>query len=126
LTRQTSEFKTTNRQVGGIRVISSNKKGAIVQSQIEMDSHADTIVAGSNCVVICYAGKECGVSPCTDAHACEAIKSVPIVQAGTAYDNTDTGETFILVFNEAIWIGNKMEHTLVNSNQLRCNMPFDE
>jgi hypothetical protein len=115
---ETADIISTNRRVGGIRVISSSKKGAIVQSQIEMDSHADTTVAGSNCVVIYYTGKECDISPyITDA--CKAIKSVPIVQAGTAYDNIDTGETFILVFNEAIWMGDKMDHTLVNPNQLR-------
>ena len=95
----------------------SKKRGGIVQSQIEMDSHADTIVCGANCAVMYYTGKQCDVSPYTDAY--EAIKSVPIVQAGTAYDNTETGETFILVFNEAIWMGDKMEHTLVNPNQLR-------
>jgi hypothetical protein len=38
-----------------------------------------------------YTGKECAVSPYREAY--EAIKSVPIVQAATAYDNRDTGET---------------------------------
>ena len=62
--------------------------------------------------------KECNVSPYTDAY--ESIKSVSIVQAATAYDNPETGETFILVFNEALWMGGKMDHTLVNPNQLRA------
>jgi hypothetical protein len=112
-----SQFKTTSRRVGGIRVISSSKRDPVVQSQLEMDSHADTIVCGANCAILHYTGRECDVSPYTDAY--EAIKSVPIVQAGTAYDNPETGETFILVFNEAIWMGDKMDHTLVNPNQLR-------
>jgi hypothetical protein len=42
-----------------------------------------------------YTGKECDVSPYTEAY--EAIKSVPIVQAATAYDNRDTG-TFAEVY----------------------------
>ena len=29
--------------------------------RIELDSHADTIVAGSNCVVLSQSGKECDV-----------------------------------------------------------------
>ena len=90
----------------------------MVQSQLELDSHADTIVCGSNCIVMHFTGKECDVSPYTDAY--EAIKSVPIVQAATAYDNPETGETSILILNEAIWMGDKMDHTLVNPNQLRA------
>jgi hypothetical protein len=76
-----------------------------------------------------YTGKECDVSPYTEAY--EAIKSVPIVQAATAYDNRDTGETTILILNEAIWMGEQMEHTLINPNQLRAygitvqDNPFD-
>jgi hypothetical protein len=57
-----------------------------------------------------YTGKECYVSPY------EAIKSVPIVQAATAYDNRDTGKTTILILNKAIWMGDQMEHTLINPN----------
>ena len=97
---------------------------------MEMDSHADTIVCGANCIIMHYTGKECDVSPYTDAY--EAIKSVPIVTAATAYDDPDTGETTILVLNEAIWMGDKMQHTLINPNQLRAygvsvqDNPFSE
>jgi hypothetical protein len=76
-----------------------------------------------------YTGKECDVSPYTDEY--ESIKSVPIVQAATAYNVPETGETVILIFNEAIWMGSKMENTLVNPNQLRVygikvhDNPFD-
>jgi hypothetical protein len=56
--------------------------------------------------------------PYTEAY--DAIKSVPIVQAATVYDNRDTGETMILILNEAIWMGDQMEHTLINPNQLRA------
>ena len=64
-----------------------------------------------------YSGRECDVSPYTDAY--EAIKSVPIATAGTAWTSTETGETYILVFHEGIWMGDKMEHSLLNPNQLR-------
>jgi hypothetical protein len=43
---------------------------------------------------------ECDLSPFTDAYA--ALKNVPIVRAATAHDNPETGETVIIVFNEAI------------------------
>ena len=54
--------------------------------------------------------------PYTDAY--ENIKSVPIVQAATSYENSDTGETTILILDKAILIGENMDHILVNPNQL--------
>ena len=48
-----------------------------------------------------YSGRECDVSPYTDAY--EAIKSVPITTTGTAWTSTETGETYILVFHERLW-----------------------
>ena len=65
-----------------------------------------------------FTGKECDVAPYTDAY--DIIKAVIIVQATTSYENTETGETKILFLNEAIWMGETMDHTLVNSNQLRA------
>ena len=120
--RQISQYTTTTRRKvsgfqAGKRKVSAQGRGTVVHSQLELDSHADTIVCGSNCIIIHYTGKECDVTPYTDAY--EAIKSVPIVQAATAYDNPETGECTILILNEAIWMGDKMDHTPVNPNQLR-------
>jgi hypothetical protein len=133
--RRLAPLKTTGRRhVSGFRAgrrkISAQGRGStVVHSQLELDSHADTIVCGSNSVIMHYTGKECDVSPYTEAY--EAIKSVPIVQAATAYDDTETGESTILIMNEAIWMGDQMEHTLINPNQLRSygitvqDNPFD-
>ena len=63
-----------------------------------------------------YSGRQCDVSPYTDAY--EAIKSVPIATAGTAWTSAATGETYILVFHKGLWIGYHMEHSLLNPNQL--------
>ena len=91
-------------------------RGLVVYSTMELDSHSDTIVYGSNCIVRHFTGKECDVTLYNDAY--DTIKLVPIVQAATAYNNTDTGETTILIINESTWMGKNMDHTLVNSNQL--------
>ena len=45
-----------------------------------------------------YSGSQCDVSPYTDAY--EAVKSVLIATAGTAWTSTEIGETYILVFHE--------------------------
>jgi hypothetical protein len=47
------------------------------------------------------------------------MRNVPIVTGATAITNTATGETTILVFNEAIWMGDRLDHSLLNPNQLR-------
>ena len=97
---------------------------------MDMDSHMDTIVCGSNCIVMHFTGKECDVAPHTDAY--NTIKAVPIVQAATAYYNTDTGDNRILIPNKAIWMGTTIDYTQVNPNQLHAYVmtvqdnPFEE
>ena len=48
------------------------------------------------------------------------IVGVPIVSGATAWDNPVTGQTYILVINEGLYYGNKMEHSLINPNQIRA------
>ena len=82
-----------------------------------MDSHADTIVAGANCVVLNYTGQVCDVSPYRDDYA--PINNVPVVHAATAWQSPHSGQVYILVLNEALWMGDSLDHTLINPNQLR-------
>ena len=84
---------------------------------MEVDNHADTCVAGANCVILAYTGKECDVSPYRDDY--EPVTNVPIVHAGTAWTSKRTGQTYILVLNECLGMTDTMDHTLVNPNQLR-------
>ena len=99
------------------RNISRVRNDRTIYNKMELDSHADTVVLGNNCIILSYSGRECDVSPYTDTY--DAIKGVPIVKGATAWTSDLTGETFILVFNEALWMGEVMEHSLVNPNQLR-------
>ena len=82
-----------------------------------MDSHADTVVAGANCIILNYTGKECDVSAYQDDYT--PVQNVPIVTAATAWQSHETGQTYILVFHEALWMGDSMQDTLINPNQLR-------
>jgi hypothetical protein len=43
------------------------------------------------------------------------------VQAGTAYDDPETGETFILIINQGLYHGNDLPVTLLNPNQMRSH-----
>jgi hypothetical protein len=103
--------RVTTRNLSRVRI------DRTVYGKTELDSHADTVVLGSNCVILNYTGRECDVSPYTDTY--DAIKGVSIVKGATAWTSNLTGETFILVFNEALWMGDIMEHSLINPNQLR-------
>ena len=85
--------------------------------RIELDSHADTIVLGSNCVVLHHTGKVCEVSPYSEDY--EAIKNVPVVCGATLWTDTVDNQEYILVFNESLWMGNSLTHSLINPNQLR-------
>ena len=47
------------------------------------------------------------------------IEGIPIVSAATAWTDKSTGTTYILVFNEALYYGTRLDHTLINPNQVR-------
>ena len=66
-------------------------------------------------------GHELNVSPYSNAY--EPIKSVKIACSGTAWMSLASGETYILVFNKGLWMGDKMDHTLINPNQM-CHFEF--
>ena len=88
-----------------------------VGGKIELDSYADTCVFGRNFIPLHFTGKECDVSPYTDDY--DSVLNVPIVTAATAFDDPESGQTYILVFNEGLWMPKSMENSLINPNQLR-------
>jgi len=86
---------------------------------VELDSHADTTCVGKIFKVISYTDRVCEVSPYHPSY--KSLMNVPIVQAATAYDDAETGETFILIFNECLHLGDALENTLMNPNQVRAH-----
>ncbi len=113
---------TTNRRAASVRKHPkssrvNNDSFETTYGRMELDSHADTIVLGQNAIILQYTSRECDVSPYSDSY--EPIRNVPIVKGATAITSTTTGETIILVFNEAIWMGDHLDHSLLNPNQLR-------
>ena len=112
-----AQIRSSVRRTPKISSISKSKSTKVNYGRCELDSHADTIVAGSNCVILGYTGRVCDVSPYREDY--ESVKDVPIVQAATAWYSQHTGQTYILVFNEVLWMGDSMDHSLINPNQLR-------
>jgi hypothetical protein len=64
---------------------------------VELNTHADTCVAGKNFIVLSFTGRECDVYPYSQQY--EAVRNIPIVSAATAIQHPNLGETLILVFN---------------------------
>ena len=50
----------------------------------------------------------------------EAVRNVPIVTGATVWTNAVDGTAYLLIFHESLWMGDKLDHTLVNLNQLRA------
>ena len=60
--------------------------------------------------------KVCEVSPYTDAY--DAITDVPVVRGATLWMDQHINEEYILIFNEALWMGDTLAHSLISPNQL--------
>ena len=87
---------------------------------MELDTHADTCVAGANTTVLDLTGKTVSVTPFCESEY-EAIDEIPVATVATAYDCPATGKVYVLVINEALYFGARMNHSLLCPNQLRAN-----
>ena len=98
----------------------AKRKPSLLPSEghIELDSHVDTIVLGANCIVLSHTGQTCEVMPYSDTY--NAITDVPVVTGATLRTSPHDRDEYILIFNEALWMGDTLQHTLVNPNQLRA------
>jgi hypothetical protein len=89
----------------------------------ECDTNADTCCLGKNFVVLTSTFRTADVYAYDTS--IKPIENVPIVSGATAYDDPASGQTYILVFHESLYYGDKLDHTLVNPNQLRSyGIPF--
>ena len=110
-------FVTTKRRVSGTRTNTKRKSNEQNIGRCELDSHANTILDGSNCVILRYTGNKCNLNPYRDDY--KSVSNIPIVHADTAWQSAHTGQTYILVFNESLWMGNHMDRSLINPKQSR-------
>ena len=109
----TKRPRCLSRIVSSMRNRKQNKPGVNTSlpshGRIELDSHADIVVLGSNCVVLHHTGKVHEVSPNTDEY--DAIIDVPVVCGATLWMDQHTNEEYILIFNEALWMGDTLAHS---------------
>jgi len=88
---------------------------------IELDTHADTFVGGSNCIML--PDSETGDKATVHSFSDESrpFREIPIGSLATAWVDPDTSATVILVFNEGLYFGDRLDHSLLCPNQLRAN-----
>ena len=68
------------------------------------------VVLGSNCTIVNNTGHSVEVKPFSDD--CKVLQSVPIVHAVIKYECDVTGETYFLVFKNALYVPS-MDHNLI-------------
>ena len=110
-------LKTRSRRFETI-TISAVSSVHIQEGRLELDSHADTCVAGATWKVMEYTGVVCDVYSYSNSY--KPLKQVPVVEAITAYNHL-AGETFILVLVQALYLGDKQEPSLLCLNQMRSH-----
>ena len=93
------------------------------------DMNADTCLLGKNYVILKNTSRTAEVYAYDTS--IKPLEGVPIVSGATAYDDLETNTTFILAINESLYYGNKLDHYLINPNQVRAygidfwDNPFD-
>ena len=90
---------------------------SVIFGRSELDSHAETTALVKNSIILSFTGRKCEVSPYADSY--ESIKKVPTVTGATGYTSPISGKRLILIFNEALRLGDHMQYTLLNPNQLQ-------
>ena len=78
--------------------------------------NANTCCLGSNFIVLEYTTKN------ADVYAYDKeispLNNVPIVSGATSWNDLVTGQTYIIIINEALYYGTKSDHFLINPNQI--------
>jgi hypothetical protein len=88
-------------------------------SHCALDLHADTCVAGANTLLIAKTG--CTDVVCHFSTAYKPFNAIPIAMVATIWDDPTTGQPYILIIHEAMYIGSKLSNTLLNPNQIQAN-----
>ena len=95
----------------------------------EIDTNADTCCLGLNFTVLKMTPRTADVYPYDTS--CKPFYNVPIMSGATTVKYSITGNSFIMVINEALYYSKKLYHSLINLNQLKCyktmvwDDPFD-
>ena len=105
------------------RFVSNSMMASITQNidssqRNELDSHADTCVAGANSTILSTTGEKVTVK---GFNTKSEVNNILIGSVAYAVDSPDNGETFIAVIHEALLFQDSMQYSLLSTTQIRCN-----
>jgi hypothetical protein len=120
LTRQRTSgaYTSMTRSVSSVRNMGSVSQSNIRMGPAELDSHADTCGFNNIVKVLEYTNQVAVVTGF--ANSLEPLKNIPIVKASLAYDDAETGETIVIIINQALYFGDQMDEILLKPNQIRA------
>ena len=119
----------TGRRIEAASSSSAQEPGAGTTGKNESDSNADTCCLGTNFIILQYTQRTVDVYPYDTSY--KPMTNVPIVSGATAWTNPRDNTTYILIFHESLYYGTKLDHSLINPNQVRSSgidfwdNPFD-
>jgi hypothetical protein len=106
--RTTSAYYTVKHTAVTISALQQNQQPKDnATCRAELDTHADTCGVNNVAHILSYTGKMAHVSAFSPA--------------AVAYYNAITGETYVLILNQAHYFGTSLPHIILNPNQLRAN-----
>ena len=82
------------------------------------NTNADTCCLGKNYVILNNTSRTANVYAYDTS--IKTLKGVTIVSRATAYDDLGTNTPNILVVDKDLYYGNKLDHSLINPNQVRA------
>lgn len=112
--------RTFERSAKRTTISASSRKADHEEGKValnELDTAADTCCAGINHRALSFTGQTCEVNGFKDGMS---ISDIPVAQTATAFIDEETGITYILIFNEVLYFGSMMDHSLINPNQCRA------
>ena len=109
----------TGRRIQSSSTIPTPESPPGTSAENESDSNADTCCLGTNFCVLEYTTRTADVYPYDDSY--KPLTNVPIVTGATAWTDPVTSITYVLIFHESLFYGTKLDHSLINPNQVRHN-----
>ncbi len=91
-------------------------------NRCELDSHADTCTLGGNFLLVEEPDPNRRVTVNAFSASISPIKGIPIATGAGLWRHPESGQGYILLFNEALFFGNKLKGpSLLNPTQMRFN-----
>ena len=112
------QVKTMHRYIDLRRIMSATSIVKLIE-RCELDSHADTCVAGANTLILETTGQKLYVYGFHKVLG--PMPNIDIGKDATIWDCPTTGIPYMVIISEALFFGDKIAATLLTHNQLCAN-----